>query len=102
MDNKYVELSLSFLTLVLVIIAVIIFIKTGGSILFYSISLITVIVGLVNMWKISKSGEEQIEEKIKYIKKRIHKPKTISKPKSRIKKRTKKNISKSRKISVKK
>lgn len=104
MDNKYMELSLSFSTLVLVIIAVIIFIKTGGSLIFYIVSTITVVVGLVNMWKISRSGEEHIEKRIKSIERTIHKPRIKSKPKSNINKRTKKHISKSKskRVSVKK
>ncbi|MGC8496327.1 MAG: hypothetical protein ACP5RM_03540 [Candidatus Micrarchaeia archaeon] len=50
------ELILSFATVVLTILAIIIFIYQQGSSAFYIIATITIIVGFVNAWLISKQA----------------------------------------------
>jgi multisubunit Na+/H+ antiporter MnhF subunit len=48
------ELVLSFATVILTILAIIIFIYQQGSSTFYIIAIVTMIVGFVNAWLISK------------------------------------------------
>ncbi len=82
MENRYIELFLSFLTLVLVVVAIIIFIYTGGSFIFYLVSAIAIIMGLLNIWKISGSLQEHIKKESglavqtvrKTARKKAHKP----------------------------
>ncbi len=47
-------LHLSILTLVLIAFAVLIFIYTGGSYLFYFVGVVAFVVGIVNFWIISE------------------------------------------------
>ncbi|MCL5115334.1 MAG: hypothetical protein M1528_02270 [Candidatus Marsarchaeota archaeon] len=53
-NNEIVSIALSAITVVLFIIAVIVFINYGGSSLFYVIIVIAFVVGLLNAWLISK------------------------------------------------
>jgi hypothetical protein len=48
------QLRFSVLTLALILVAVIIFIYTGGSYLFYLVAVVAIIFGIVNFWMISK------------------------------------------------
>ncbi|MGC8670159.1 MAG: hypothetical protein ACP5TL_03345 [Candidatus Micrarchaeia archaeon] len=53
------ELSLSIITLLITIAAIIIFLYQGGSIAFYMIAVIAIIIGFVNAWLISKSTRKE-------------------------------------------
>lgn len=62
MKDRHLELLLSFATLVLIIIAITIFIYTGGSLAFYAVAVVAVIVGFANAFVISRIGSENKSE----------------------------------------
>jgi hypothetical protein len=53
MDRKSVELSFASLTVVLTLITIIVFIVFGGSVIFYLIAIIAIIVAVLNGWILS-------------------------------------------------
>ncbi len=59
MKDRYLELLLSFITLALIVIAIIIFIYTGGSVAFYAVTVVAIIVGFINALLISRIGSEE-------------------------------------------
>lgn len=58
-DNITREFYISMLTVILMIISIIIFLLSGGSILFYIFIAITIIVGIWNSLTIEKKGEKE-------------------------------------------
>ncbi|MDE1868496.1 MAG: hypothetical protein KGH60_00820 [Candidatus Micrarchaeota archaeon] len=53
------EFAMSALTVILVIIAIVTFIYSGASLIFYAVVLIALIVGFSNTWLLSKTPRER-------------------------------------------
>lgn len=61
MKRESRELILSLATVILVVIAISVFIYTGGSYIFYIIAIIAFIVGIVNFWLLSTDNSDSRE-----------------------------------------
>ncbi|MEM0149904.1 MAG: hypothetical protein QXW10_03355 [Candidatus Micrarchaeaceae archaeon] len=78
MERDYIEMTSSLITIIVSIIAVAVFIFYGGSVLFYIIVVIAILIAAFNAWLVSNQGN------LKSILDRIGKAESIAtKPKPR-------------------
>ena len=56
MERDYIEMASSLITIIVSIIAVAVFIFYGGSVLFYIIVVIAILIAAFNAWLVSNQG----------------------------------------------